>query len=62
MQKEERPDFRNRQAAEKDRHQNEDQIWQRGVGEREQPKGHPGRRSASIPASLTADRTRRAFR
>jgi hypothetical protein len=29
MQKEERPDPRNRQAAENDRPQNEDQIWQR---------------------------------
>jgi hypothetical protein len=29
MQKEERPDSRNRQAAENDRPQNEDQIWQR---------------------------------
>jgi hypothetical protein len=29
MQKEERPDSRNRQAAENDRRQNEDQIWQR---------------------------------
>jgi hypothetical protein len=29
MQKEERPDSRNRQAAGNDREQNEDQIWQR---------------------------------
>jgi hypothetical protein len=29
MQKEELPDSRNRQAAENDRRQNEDQIWQR---------------------------------
>jgi hypothetical protein len=31
IQKEERPDSRNRQAAENDRRQNEDQIWQRGL-------------------------------
>jgi hypothetical protein len=30
MQKEERPDSCNRQAAENDRPQNEGQIWQRG--------------------------------
>jgi hypothetical protein len=31
MQKEELSDSRNRQAAGNDRHQNEDQIWQRRV-------------------------------
>jgi hypothetical protein len=31
MQKEELSDSRNRQAAKNDRHQNEGQIWQRGL-------------------------------
>jgi hypothetical protein len=33
MQKEELSDSRNRQAAENDRRQNEDQIWQRLIAE-----------------------------
>jgi hypothetical protein len=48
MQKEERPDSRNRQAAGNDRGQNEVQIWQRAracgntTGGNKQPKGEAG--------------------